>query len=585
MLASEAGGRQKGSQVTEISDRYHRSFGRNIGILTLAEQEKLAESTVAVVGTGGVGGNVAILLARMGVGRFRIADFDKFELANINRQYGAATDTVGQQKADVVAADIARINPAAEIQVFPEGFTEENADALLAGADIAIDAIDFYAIETHLKLHAKTREHGLFTIMGSPIGFSACLQVFDPDGMGLAEYCGIGPDMDPLEKQMRYACGLVPELAHIDYYDVSTADSNTDFSAGTGPSLACACGIASGLVATETSLILLGRRATRAIPHTFQFDPYMFRYAKTFIPGGMQNYDPAPAIERMTDRSSLVPQVLDFLYGKAQAERIAVNDARIFCREEGSGEPVVFISPLGGDSSFWARQVPVFAESFRVITFDARGTGISTPCPDHCSVEELASDLIGLLDHLNVRSAHLVGLAIGGLVALEVAALRPDLARTLVIASSYEAADDRLRQLTGRWRELARTGGMEVLFEECLNSVFSPAYIEQNRAEMDKLKTFFRLTMHDPESFCQLSLAGVSYDTQPILPKISTPTLVLHGGQDRVIDPDHAKQLAAGIPEARLTEIPDGSHFMPYENAEAFNAAVLSFIRLAASAE
>lgn len=166
-------------------------------------------------------------------------------------------------------------------------------------------------------------------------------------------------------------------------------------------------------MATETSLILLGRRPTRAIPHTFQFDPYMFRYARTFVPGGMQNYDPAPVIERMADRSSLVPQALDFLYGKSQTGRIAVNGAKLFCREEGSGEPVVFISPLGGDSSFWARQVPVFARSFRMITDDARGTGISTPCSDGCSAEELASDLIGLLDHLGARFAHLVGLAMG----------------------------------------------------------------------------------------------------------------------------------------------------------------------------
>lgn len=560
-------------------DDYHRSFGRNIGILTPAEQEKLAESTVTIVGVGGVGGNTAILLARMGVGRFRIADFDKFELANINRQYGAATDTVGQHKATVVAADIARINPMADIRAFPEGFTGDNAEALLAGTDIVIDAIDFYAIESHLWLHAATREHGLYTIMGSPIGFSACLQVFDPNGMSLADYCQIQPDMDPLEKQLRYACGLVPELAHIDYYDVSTAESNTDFSAGTGPSLACACAISAGLVAAETSLILLGRRAARTIPHTFQFDPYTFRYARTFVPGGMRNYDPAPVIEKMADRSSLVPQVLDHLYGKSQTGRISVNEAKLFCREEGSGEPVVFISPLGGDSSFWMRQVPVFAESFRVITFDARGTGISTPCSDGCSVEELASDLIGLLDHLQVRSAHLIGLAMGGLVALEVAARRPDLARSLVLASCYDAPDDRLRELTALWRELARTDGMEALFEQTLHAVFSPGYVARNRAEMDKLKTFFRLTMHDPESFCQHSIAGVGYDTQPVLPRVQSPTLILHGSGDQVIDRGHASRLAAGLPNARFAEIEAGSHFMSWESADAFNDMVLCFLR------
>src|SRR6516225_2131663 len=138
-------------------DLYDTSFSRNIGILTHADQQRLARSTVAIAGLGGIGGNTLILLARLGVGRFRVADFDRFDWANINRQYGARADTIGQSKCDVLADEVQRINPSARIEVFSEGFTDDNGDDFLTGADVAIDAIDFYAIETHLQFHRRTR--------------------------------------------------------------------------------------------------------------------------------------------------------------------------------------------------------------------------------------------------------------------------------------------------------------------------------------------------------------------------------------------------------------------------------------------
>jgi pimeloyl-ACP methyl ester carboxylesterase/tRNA A37 threonylcarbamoyladenosine dehydratase len=571
--------------IGDSAEFYESAFDRNIGILTPQEQRSLAERTVTVAGLGGIGGNVVMTLARMGVGRFRIADFDRFEAVNINRQYGANIDTLGQLKCDVIAAELRRVNPHADVNEFPEGFTIENADELLHEADVAVDAVDFYAIETHLAFHRATREHGLFTLMGSPVGFSACVQVFDPHGMSLEEYCGIDAEMDPLEKQLRYATGLVPELAHIDYYDVSAPDSGTDFSAGVGPSLACACGLAASLVAAETVLLLLGRRRPEVVPRTAQLDPYTYRYARTFIPGGMRNYDPAPAMRRLRDRSSLVPQVLDYLYGKPQAQRARVNGVELFHREEGDGEELVLISPLGADSSFWARQLDDLSRSFRVVTYDPRGTGVSSPSRDGCSVEVLTEDLIGLLEHLDLHNVHVLGMALGGLVATRLAAQRPDLVRSLLLASSYAVADDSIRQATQRWRDLSEVATMEEVYEECLEWVFSPAYVRENRLQMDKLKTFFRLTVQDPESFRQHSLAGVHHDARPDLRRVRCPVLVVHGSGDRLVSRDHADDLVASLERARLVVLDDAPHFMSWEQAGRFNREVLTFLGQVATAD
>ena len=200
------------------------AFSRNIGILTAAEQQKLFRSTVAIAGLGGVGGNVAILLARIGVGSFELADFDRFEEVDVNRQYGSSTAALGQLKVEVLAREVRAINPDADVSVFGQGFTPENADEVLKGSAIVVDAVDFYAIDAHLAVHTAARRHGLYTVMGSAVGFSACLQVFDPNGMNIEEYCDIREDMLPLEKQLQLRLSIVPELLHINYFDVSRGD-------------------------------------------------------------------------------------------------------------------------------------------------------------------------------------------------------------------------------------------------------------------------------------------------------------------------------------------------------------------------
>lgn len=594
--AAQPPGPRAGTSVPRAGGRefYAAAHGRNLGILTEEEQHRLERATVAVAGLGGIGGSTVVTLARMGVGRFRLADFDRFEVANINRQYGAFADTIGRPKCEVVAEEVRRINPRAEVEIVPEGFVEDAApdaagpgtgDRLLRGADLAVDAIDFYCIETHLAFHRKTREHGLYTLMGSPIGFSACLQVFDPHGMSIEEYCGIDDGMDPLEKQLRYACGLVPTLAHIDYYDVSQSGSGTDFSAGAGPSLAAACGLASSLVATEAVLLLLDRRRPRPVPHTTQFDPYTYRYDQTYTPGGMRNFDPAPLLDRLADRSSLVPQILDFLYGKPQARRAAVNGVELYHKQDGertASLPLVLVSPLGNDSGFWARQAGALADERQVITYDARGTGVSTPWPHETSIEMLADDLVALIEGLGAGPCHVAGLAIGGLVAARAAAHRPDLVRSVVLASCYAEPDATIRQVTEKWRRLAERGGvasMEDVYEDCQQWVFTPAYVRDNQEEMNRLKTFFRLTVQDPASFVQQSLAGVRYAAGPDLARVRCPALVLHGGADRLAVPERARELAAALPDARLTVLEGAAHFLTWEHADQFNEEVRQFIK------
>ena len=115
---------------------YHEAFSRNIGWVTVQEQDILRHKRIAIAGLGGVGGAHFLTLARLGVGSFRVADFDVFNLANFNRQIGANVSSLGKPKTDVLVAMAKDINPELEVEIFPEGINKENLREFLADIDV-----------------------------------------------------------------------------------------------------------------------------------------------------------------------------------------------------------------------------------------------------------------------------------------------------------------------------------------------------------------------------------------------------------------------------------------------------------------
>lgn len=558
---------------------YQQSFSRNLGILTPEEQARLRSATVLIVGTGGIGSNCAALLARMGVGGFRLVDPDVFELANINRQLGAKVGTVGRHKVDVVRDEITDINPSARVRTWRQGFAPELADEIFQGSDICIDAIDFYRIADHLALHEAARRHDRYVVMGSPVGFSACLQVFDPKGMSLPDYCAIAEGMDPVEMQLRYACGLVPRLAHLSYYDVSKSGSNTDFLKGEGPSLASACALASALAAGEIAMILLDRRKPRAIPHTLQYDPCTFRNEAVYLEGGMGNYDPSEALDTVEDKSSLVVNIFDTFYRKSKAETVDLPDGGQLCyRVQGEGPPLILLSPVGADTSFWSRQAPALSERFRTITFDHRGIGRSSALPPDADCASMGGDVIALIERLGVPRVALSGCALGGLIAIQVALLRPDLVAALSLLSCYEVADETILRATADWRAAASDAGMDAVFERSVQWVFADDYRESHQDELYKLKTFYRVNRQAPAQFCAQVLIANRFEPVRPLSELSCRVQILHGRDDRLVDSSHAHALHRLIPGSRLEIIGGGGHFLNWEMSVDYNERVARFV-------
>lgn len=244
------------------------AFSRDIGLLSRQEQLKLADTRVAIGGMGGVGGVHMITLVRAGIGKFHIADFDKYEPANMNRQFGAKVLALGRSKCDVMEEEALAINPFLEIKKFPEGISTENIDAFLDGVDIVLDGIDFFAFKARRLLANKAREKGIPFITAGPIGFSTALIVFTPDGMSFDDYFCVDDNTKLHECYIRFAVGIAPMATQRKYMDLT----RVSFSHRRGPSLDLACQLCSAVVAAETIRVVLKRTGLEPAPQYYQFD-------------------------------------------------------------------------------------------------------------------------------------------------------------------------------------------------------------------------------------------------------------------------------------------------------------------------
>jgi len=264
---------------------YDEAFSRNIGLLTEEEQARVRGARVAVAGLGGVGGNHVLALARIGFGSFSLADLDHFELANMNRQAGASVNTLGRSKVEVTADIVRAINPEADLRLFPNGITRENIGDFLDGAIAAVDGIDFFNMDARRLLFREARARGIHALTSAPVGFGATLHVFSPTGMSFDEYFDIHDGMSLPAQLIQFVLGLAPERAHRSYFPPGAVDLEKR----RAPSLAPGCLLASVLVATAITNLVVKKRPPKVAPHFSQFDPLVQTYKTGYLRGGNRN--------------------------------------------------------------------------------------------------------------------------------------------------------------------------------------------------------------------------------------------------------------------------------------------------------
>ncbi|MBS3755444.1 MAG: HesA/MoeB/ThiF family protein [Desulfobacterales bacterium] len=186
--------RQSGKNLREIyaaalqSDIWPVRYLRNTSILSAREQLKLTQSGVAIIGAGGLGGQVITILARMGIGMLTVADPDVFEASNLNRQALATAETLGTNKAAAAKNMLAAVNPAVTVRSFPHRLDKDNAAEILAGTNTVVDALD--NVSDRLVLAQASKTAGIPLVHAAIAGFEGQIMTIYPQDPGLERIYG-----------------------------------------------------------------------------------------------------------------------------------------------------------------------------------------------------------------------------------------------------------------------------------------------------------------------------------------------------------------------------------------------------------
>ena len=228
---------------------------------------------------------------------------------------------------------------------------------------------------------------------------------------------------------------------------------------------------------------------------------------------------------------------------------------------KGAGEPIVLITGLGGDVSYWRGMVPLLSDRFKVITFDNRGSGL-TECPDEpIDMATLADDVVELLDRLCIQKAHILGWSMGGNVAQFIALNHPERVATLTMVSSYMRRPSRSSYMMNTMVDSVRSGGdLEYLFI-IMQALCMTEEVYQKMEEKELYTTWkVNSTL---EQFVNQLAAVDGFDSRPWAKKISVPTLVIHGIRDIMVPRYMSEELAAEIRGAKLIVIEGYGHTIP----------------------
>lgn len=264
--------------------------------------------------------------------------------------------------------------------------------------------------------------------------------------------------------------------------------------------------------------------------------------------------------------------------------RVKVNDIEINYEIEGIGEPLVLIHGLGSSLKMWFGQVPAFSKHYKTIAYDCRGQGDSGKLKEQYSLKTLVDDLKGLLDKLEIKKAHILGLSMGAIIAQSFAINYQNRVKTLILAAAASAsAIPENRTLATAAIERIFTEAMETRgnfdVREFMVILASYAFSEGTSEELMNSLVGVMEEMADEESILMALNAMSNFDFRDQLPKVRVPTLIINGDQDMLTPLSGAKVTHRLVPNSELVVIKGGSHCAFLEKAEEFNATVLKFMR------
>jgi 3-oxoadipate enol-lactonase len=238
------------------------------------------------------------------------------------------------------------------------------------------------------------------------------------------------------------------------------------------------------------------------------------------------------------------------------------------------GSQVVFLHGLFGQGRNWTQIGKALADRHRVLRYDTRGHGRSGTTPGPYSIAMLADDALGLLDALEIRQAHIVGLSMGGMIAQQLGARFPE--RVLSLALCDTASEMPPRSMWEERFAIARSQGTAGLVESTIQRWFTAPFIAREPAAIEKVRRMILSTGTEGFIACGSAVRDMAQTT--MLLKVKSPTLIIVGRHDPACSVEQATVIHRMIDGSQMVIIEEAAHLSNIEQPRAFNGALRAFI-------
>jgi pimeloyl-ACP methyl ester carboxylesterase len=257
---------------------------------------------------------------------------------------------------------------------------------------------------------------------------------------------------------------------------------------------------------------------------------------------------------------------------------VTSNGIELAYEEHGGGEEtLVLVNGLADVKESWEAQVPAFAERYRVIAYDNRGLGGSSAPPGPYTIKQMADDLHGLVEALDLDRFHLVGTSMGGMIGQEYAIAHADRLRSAALCNTYSHPGPFCLRMFSCWRDLVPHLGVGFTQREVILWAFTTDFFEQREAELLEIEEYMASNPMPAEGYLAQLAAIETHDTRGRLGAVTCPVLTLVGQEDILVYPKLSRRLHEELPNSTWVEV-QGGHACLWEHPDSFNAAILTFL-------